>query len=320
MNLEEFTSLREKYVLSASEIRQNNYERIFVNMLSGMFDITDSNGNSLPFSKHELMLNIAYNGICGIYKDGEKFVLTHGKYYGVPKPSEEFPPRYIGVRPDWQIDTSTDDPNLVIAYCFPDRLPDFNIYWFSEQLTEVDKSLYNNLIFSRIAPIAVIGRENEREAYIDCVEKMVAGELINSITSVTNPIDGTPADIIKTIDITDGKYSEKIQYLSRYHEDLIRRIAMLYGHSMATTSKSANLLKDEVNSTETVSQIYPSIMLNCMNEWLNEFNEKFGYTYKAEFSKPWEHLNTPAETPQEETQEETTEENTETESEGEENV
>lgn len=320
MNIEEFAEMREKYVLNASEVRQNNYERIFVNMLSGMFDIIDSNGNNLPFSKHELMLNIAYNGICGIYKDGENFVLTHGKYYGVPKPSEEFPPRYIGVRPDWQIDTSTDDPNLVIAYCYPDRQPDFNIYWFSEQLTEVDKSLYNNLIFSRIAPIAVIGRENEREAYIDCVEKMVAGELINSITSVTNPIDGTPADIIKTIDITDGKYSEKIQYLSRYHEDLIRRIAMLYGHSMATTSKSANLLKDEVNSTETVSRIYPTIMLSCMNEWLSEFNEKFGYNYKVEFSEPWEHLNAPAETPQEETQEETTEENTETEKEVEENV
>lgn len=320
MNLEEFTSLREKYVLSASETRQNNYERIFVNMLSGMFEIKDDSENPLPFSKHELMLYLAYNGICGIYKDGENFVLTHGKYYGVPKPSEEFPPRYIGVRPDWQIDTSTDDPNLVIAYCYPDRQPDFNVYWFSEQLTEVDKSLYNNLIFSRIAPIAVIGRENEREAYIDCVEKMVAGELINSITSVTNPIDGTPADIIKTIDITDGKYSEKIQYLSRYHEDLIRRIAMLYGHSMATTSKSANLLKDEVNSTETVSKIYPTIMLNCMNEWLSEFNEKFGYTYKAEFSKPWEHLNTPAEAPQEETTEEKPEENTENESEGEENV
>ena len=324
MNIEDFAKMREKYVLNASEVRQNNYERIFVNMLSGMFDITDSTGNKLPFSQHELMLNIAYNGICGIYKDGENFVLTHGKYYGVPKPSEEFPPRYIGVRPNFQIDTDTNDKNLVIAYCFPDRLPDFNIYWFSEQLTEVDKSLYNNLIFSRIAPIAVIGRENEREAYIDCVEKMVAGELINSITSVTNPIDGTPADIIKTIDITDGKYSEKIQYLSRYHEDLIRRIAMLYGHSMATTSKSANLLKDEVNSTETVSKIYPEIMLGCMNEWLSEFNEKFGYTYSATFSKPWEHLNEPAkieeETKEEKESTEETENSEETESEVEENV
>ena len=103
MNIEDFAEMREKYVLNASEVRQNNYERIFVNMLSGMFDITDSNGNSLPFSKHELMLNIAYNGICGIYKDGENFVLTHGKYYGVPKPSDEFPPRYIGVRPNFLI-------------------------------------------------------------------------------------------------------------------------------------------------------------------------------------------------------------------------
>ena len=61
MNIEEFAELREKYVLNASEVRQNNYERIFVNMLSGMFDITDSNGNNLPFSKHELMLLLSIN-------------------------------------------------------------------------------------------------------------------------------------------------------------------------------------------------------------------------------------------------------------------
>ena len=93
---------------------------------------------------------------------------------------------------------------------------------------------------------------------------------------------------------------------------------------MATTSKQANLLKDEVNSTETVSKIYPEIMLGCMNEWLSEFNEKFGYTYKAEFSKPWEHMNEPAKI-EEETKEETgtseeMENPEETESEVEENV
>lgn len=267
--------------------RRFNYTRIIANMLTGMFEFLPE----LPFSKSELLNIIMFNGICGIQKTENGFVLTAGNYVGVPEPNEQFPPRYIGVRPNYSIETNVNADDFVIAYMYPDRLPDTNIYWFAEQFSETDKSLYNNLIFSRIAPIAVVGRENERQAYINCVNTMLDGDLVNCITSPINPIDGTPDDIIKTIDITDGKYSEKIQYLSRYHEDLTRRLAMLYGHSMATTSKHANLLTDEVHSTETFSKIYPEIMLNCIRQWLDEFNRKFNTNITVDFGTAWKHLN-----------------------------
>lgn len=267
-----------------NEIRTEHYMRQLADIVCTMFDL-----KNLPFDRNYLMKTILFNGTCGIEKRGDKYILCGGNYVGVPEPDEIFPKRYVATKAHYQHDEDIND-NYVVAYLNPDRLPDNNIVWYADEFSEVDKSLVCNILYSRLLPVALVGREKTKKVFEETVKNLFDGELINSIYAPTDPVKSDPSDIVKTIDITSPTNVDKIQYLSRYHEDLKRRFMMDIGHSMATTSKSANLLSDEVHSTESYSAILPFMYRASMEEWIEEMNTKFGTNVEIEFSKPWYEL------------------------------
>lgn len=175
----------------------------------------------------------------------------------------------------------------IIIYNNYIRTPDLPLFYsFAKRLAEVDISLDLNVFYSRLAPLIKV-RDNKVKAAVDEVlNNILVGELKSIIA------DDIEADIegIKSIDIlniTDVKDVDKLQYLSKYHDDLLRRLYTYGGHAMAGTQKMAQQSSDEISQNDTISMIYPMERLKCLEDGIKEVNALFGTDMSVHFSEPW---------------------------------
>lgn len=255
----------------------SDYIRLLTTILSDMIVIDEI---SVEY-KNEIIRQCMLNGTTFIrIVDNEKIIVCCGGYVGVPEPFEVFPSNYIATKPNFHFEGVPDD-NETVAYILPDRLPLFLINKFASDFADVDTSLKNNVFFSRLAPIGVCSNEAQQKQFEECIEKMVSGELVNTINTPINPIKESPTPIL-TADISSGINADKIQYLSMYHEQLLSRFCKLFGIRYNFISKQANVIKDEVVNGEELSAILPVIILNSLKESLQKFN------WNIHFNKAWE--------------------------------
>lgn len=271
-------------------IRTNGYTTIITNMISSMFDIE----GMTKTEKYLLMSILLTNGLAYVEKKNDKFIIIPVQYVGMPNDNDAFPRHIIGVKScsnnTIKIDDNIDNLKGDVVYCFPDRLGIDEIARYAYQFAEIDTSLVNNIQFSRIAPLVSSPYDNIRKSYEEAVKRMMKGELINSITSINSVIEGTSKSVDK-VDISDGDYSEKIQYLSMYHTQMISRLANLFGIQYNFISKQANITNDELNSNESFCAIYPLMMKDLLVESLENLNKKIGTNLSIKFSRAWSHLN-----------------------------
>lgn len=170
-------------------------------------------------------------------------------------------------------------------YLFTPDLPIF--FTFAKRLTEVDTSLDNNVFFSRLAPIIKTSNGKVKAAVDEVLADINAGNLKCIIA------DDMEADIegIKSVDIfniTDVKEVDKIQYLSKYHDDLLRRLYTLGGHAMAGTQKMAQQSAYEVGQNDTIAMIYPMERLDTLKRGIEDANKLFGTNMSVKFSEAWQ--------------------------------
>lgn len=245
-----FNNYRELPAETKQYIRTDGYNTIITNMVSSMFDFTKFSITE----KYMLMDIILNHGLAYVEKKNDRYMILPAQYVGLPKTACIFPDHIIatGVYENETITIDDDLQNLAgnVFYCFPDRLPIYEIPRFAYQFAEIDTSLVNNIQFSRIAPLVSSPYDNIRKSYAKAVENMMKGELINSISATTNVLNNDTVSVEK-IDISDGDYSEKIQYLSMYHTQMIARLANLFGIQYNFISKQANITNDELNSNES---------------------------------------------------------------------
>lgn len=167
--------------------------------------------------------------------------------------------------------------NTVIA-------PDLNIPRFSAMLTEIDKSIYNNVINSRYSPIVVAKDEVTKKIIEKALENNDSGKP-QTIAS-NNLLSEEKEEYV--LNITDVTASDKIQYLMKAHEDLLRRIYTLYGMNIKGSGKMAQITRAEVNDGSESSMIIPYDRLHWREEGIKKINEYFGLNAEVKFSTPWE--------------------------------
>lgn len=287
-----FNCYRELPTETKQFIRTSGYTTIITNMISSMFDIT-----GMTITEKYLLMSILLNhGLAYIEKGNDnKLIIVPVQYVGVPKKDDIYPSHIVGVKATSDVATLKIDDDISnlkgdVVYCFPDRLGIDEIQRFAYQFAEIDTSLVNNIQFSRIAPLVSSPYANIRKSYEDAVKRMMKGELINSIMSVNSVVEGESKSVDK-VDISDGDYSEKIQYLSMYHTQMISRLANLFGIQYNFISKQANITNDELNSNESFCAIYPLMMKDLLSESFDNLNKKIGTNISLKFSRAWAHLN-----------------------------
>lgn len=257
--------------------RENNYYSMFLSMLCNMFSIEGLKNSEKNF----LMATLYTHGTCLIKKEEDKYILCAGNFADIPKPTEIYPTRYIAVKEGFQYDNDImKDENVTVCYINQFLAPCTELIWYCEQFADIDTSLKNNILYSRISPIACVQDDETLTKYEECIERMMKGELINSLLTYINMADGKPSQLT-TIDISRAEYAEKIQYLSAYHEQLLSRFFKMFGISYNYISKQANITAKELDNTDDFASMLPSYMKDCLNEGLEKIN------LKAEFSKTW---------------------------------
>lgn len=268
------------------------YYSILEQVLTSMFEYDNlPEGLERKYIEHTL---IRY-GACAIVK------VTNNKYFvGIPSIQPPLDNYGIGTKivvttynGDKKI-TGTIGEDCVLIWNNSEFISDFGITWFADMFREVDKSMEANVINTRLHPIP-IAKTSKLKDTIDRIFKTIKGDSDSKSETYTVVAEQAFTDVIngdtKSIDVlnlTDVKDVDKIQYLSKFHDDLLRRFMTLYGHPMQTSGKMAQQTSEELQGYNTFSMIIPHNRLAERMKGIEEFNKVFGKNVSVHFGKAWE--------------------------------
>lgn len=188
--------------------------------------------------------------------------------------------------------TGTIGKDCVLIWNNSEFVNDYIISWFAKMFKEIDKSMESNVYNSRLHPIP-IAKNSKIKSAIDNIFKTIKGENVKNETysvlseqAFEDVISGksTPVDVIN---LTDVNNVDKIQYLSKFHDDLLRRFCTLYGHAMQTSGKMAQQTTEELQGYNSFSMIIPSNRLEERKKGIDDFNRIFNENASINYSEAW---------------------------------
>lgn len=166
--------------------------------------------------------------------------------------------------------------------------PDLQIGRFSHMLTQVDTSMLLNVIYSRYLPIPAVKDEDTKRAVDNILTMLKTGGDLSAVVQndIISDILGR-GNGIDLINISDVANADKLQYLSLFHDDLMRRFYQIYGFDVDGTGKRAQETVAEVGSRQGVSMIYPYSRYRAAKRAIDQINKKFAWDVSVAFGWPW---------------------------------
>ena len=263
---------------------------MILSMIMGMFDYSE---DMLSYFRKEFLERGFLNyGSAAILKKGGKYYAGYWSNvefddYGLPTGTADFFTQYR------YIASGEIGKDIVIGWNNDIRTPELIFDKFASYLAECDRSIRTAIMNSRLTNNPVACDENEKKA-IDIVletvydgkpKTVVQSNLLNKFIN-----DNGNGNEIRTLKLTDPDYVRNIQYLSNLHDDLLKRICIIYGHSLNGVNKMAQVNSDELKGYETLARVYPLIMFDERKKFINECNRVFGTSWEVHFSDAWKHI------------------------------
>lgn len=180
-----------------------------------------------------------------------------------------------------------NNPDVAIIFNDNNYTPDLFFRKTAHDLTNVDISLELNVINSRLKPVPQVKNEEQKRAVEQILNDTAIGTYKTIMNKSQNVQDVLGKQEIPILNLTDAKYSQHIQYLSLYKDDVLRWFLGMYGIGMATSGKRAQTTRDEIASNSESKMIIPCDMLNQRKLGIEMLNKKFGTSFTVDFSKVW---------------------------------
>lgn len=278
-----------------SKYRLNTNFYTLVTQLMGMFKYTGKLEDILIDIIEKPLLSWGFNAAGKDPDDGELYIGSVAwqeiDAYGLPKPGAK---ATLVTRGGHEF-TGIIDESIVLGYNNKARLPELLAFQYADFFTEIDKSLKTALMKSRVLPIPVTSDSKIKTAFESIMDRINEGEL--NIIAYDGVIEELMEgrDPITMIELTDPKYTERIQYLSKFYDDMLRRFWTIYGHSLSSGSKMAQVSTMELEGYQTYSRIMPTEMLQTRKDWCKKITDILGFECDVEYNDAWEHLNNPIE-------------------------
>lgn len=271
-----------------------HYYNTIENMLTSMF-IYENLPETLPV--REIEHNLIRYGACLIVR------FADGKYYaGVPALRGQINNYGFGeqaictTRNGKKVYDSfynKDGSNAILIWNNSQYMPDFDIFRYANLFADVDKSIKLNVINSRLHPIP-IARDSKLKQAIDVIFKNIRkGKKTYSVLNDVSFSDivNNKDNAIPVLNLTDVTNADKIQYLSKLHDDLVARLGRLYGQNISSNGKMAQQTIKELSGYDTLSAIIPYDRLACRKEAFENFGKYIGLeNVTVKFNHAWEHL------------------------------
>lgn len=276
-------------LLNCKKEEKEKYIKFFANFMYLLNVLTDMfEFENLPDTLNPttfLLISIS-NGNCGFTKFEENIYPCIGSFGGDISKITGYGNKYVAVFLDGE-EVEENDEIIVLKNNNLMTNDVIDLYNFANDMTETDISINFNLLYTRLLPIFKVADNNQKVAIEKAFENVLNGKLTTFLSDLKEiDLEGSYKSVEK-FDLTQPQEVDKIQYLTKYYDDVMRRFFTRYGHSMAGTQKMAQQNNSEISMNDTISMIYPTEKLKCLKECFDEMNRKFGTNISVRFSECW---------------------------------
>lgn len=286
-----YSELKEKY---KGLITNSDYCNMLLESLMGMFIYTCESDKYLEkWLNHKLELWLRVYGKVGFGKD------ENGVYFGQVQ--------FVGGKLNkygWldkvQIYTldgnvspvfDVDSDNVVVMFNNGLGHGEWNCLRYADKLTEIDKSMDCGILNSRYTQMVLVKNDKVKRNIDNAIKDMKNGEplVVSGKDLLANDLigNGTESKGVEVFNITDVTNSDKLQYLTHFHDDLMRTFYQIYGIDTNSTGKMAQQSTEEIEGNVGRSFIIPNDNYNWRVKALNEIKEKFGLDISINWGESW---------------------------------
>lgn len=276
--LYDFSKMKES---EKSEIRNFCYQKEFLDLITQMFEYDFRKTKTMDmWLLEQILTNIGCVGFCMIDD-----VLCYGTVSlsgkinkdGIPTQATVF--FFNGESYSGEI-----GKDIVIMWNNITHTPELKASQYSEMVTEGDNSIMACVYNSRpyIAIVAksqkIIGSiKNILKQWRDGKPQVITGE--DTLQGIAFP----EKEEVKTVNLSDPEIMDKIQYLSKLHDDVLRRGLTYYGIAINSSGKMAQMNDKEIDGYETFSKIYPNNRLFERQKAIEQMNKLFDISATVKF-------------------------------------
>lgn len=177
---------------------------------------------------------------------------------------------------------------IVVGWNNKALTPDYDLFREASNLNDVDISLMYNVLYTRLVPLPVARTSKQKNTINECIHNILHGKITTILDdSLLKELVEDGKNTIDTIELTKPDNVHNLQYLTKYYEDILRRVCMRYGQPLQSTGKMAQQSIEEIKGYETYCQITPYDKKECRLEMIDNLNRVFGLNATVELSVPF---------------------------------
>ena len=251
-----------------------NYQKSLFTYVINMFKYSGL-PDDIPIYYPEMVA--AERGNYGVFMDDNGIIITRGNYTGMPD-RYGHGREYIGTTMDGKTYRGTVGVDVFVVPNNATELPDsFIINRYSNMLAQIDISMYCALINSRAGNIFIADSDTER-AKVETAMKDVEDGRSAIITGsrVKDDILDTKKMPLETIQLTNVNSADKIQYLSRFRDDIMGAFLAQYGIDTGNVNKGTQILENELKRMAEACDVNIDERYNLRRQAWEQINKTFG--------------------------------------------
>lgn len=211
-------------------------------------------------------------GHFGIFHNTDNTItIASGAYAGKPT-NYEVGSEYIGVTLDGTTKKGVIGEDVAVVWnnltLSSDR---HTISFYAQRYVESDTSILNVLRGARVNNLITASDNTDKKTLDDVVKSIKEGEVVIKIPPLYREIDALDngVDRFKILKITDPKDTDKLQYLTRYHDDLLAKFLNEFGIDVQNINKGSQITNDELHSMGAAVSAIINERLQCRTRQLD---------------------------------------------------
>lgn len=165
--------------------------------------------------------------------------------------------------------------------------PDLTLAKTAAFLAESDSSILNILRAARYNKAFLVGDEKAKAQLDQCINAIGDGKPYVILSdNLKNALLGGPS-LIDQLELSDPALAERLQYLVKFQDDILREFYNKYGLSSYGSGKMAQLTVEEATAGENRAEVIPDSRLKILKEWVDKVNDAYNYGASIEYAGPW---------------------------------
>lgn len=282
------TNFRNLYLTKKQKKEINNvgYDISGIDLLTTMFEYSGECVDGVNTDYLDIILT--NEGIAGMWLENERLM------YGTSTVSGLMGSRYTYEGTDGTVLNifnpevrvqGTEGKDFIYIFNNKTQTPDFQRVKFAELFTQIDTCM--GACLKKAMPSNVIGCATDkiRNAVNNTLKSGDSGEPNTLVASTYD--DEQLENAIHSFELSDTSLIEKLQFLSKFRDDTLSRVATLYGMALNSTGKMAQQNNIELHGYNIFSRILPFNMLQTRRFAVERFNKLFDADLQVDFSEPW---------------------------------